>query len=63
MRRMSRAVAPLLAVVLLAACTAPGPARPRPHWAAEPARGAAPAPLGHTVTGPRDGLDAATFTL
>ncbi|HEV7711515.1 MAG TPA: hypothetical protein VGP16_25230 [Asanoa sp.] len=62
MRRMSRAVAPLLAAALLAACTAPGPARPRPHWAAEPARGGAPS-VGHTVTGPRDGLDDATFTL
>ncbi|MEV4622099.1 hypothetical protein AB0J74_25735 [Asanoa sp. NPDC049573] len=58
---MRRLAVPLLAVLLLAACTAPGPARPRPHWAAEPARGAAP--LGHTVHGSRDGLDEATFSL
>jgi hypothetical protein len=58
---MRRLAVPLFAVLLLAACTAPGPARPRPHWAAEPIRAAAP--LGHTATGPRDGLDAATFTL
>ncbi|GAA1848184.1 hypothetical protein [Asanoa iriomotensis] len=55
-----RSVVPLLALLLLAACTAPGPARLRPHWAAEPGRGAV---SGHTVTGPRHGLDAATFTL
>ncbi|MEV4532883.1 hypothetical protein AB0J82_03525 [Asanoa sp. NPDC049518] len=60
MSRMARAVAPLL-VLLLAACAAPGPARPRPHWAYEPARAGQPA--GHTVTDSRDGLDAATFTL
>ncbi|MEV0718896.1 hypothetical protein [Asanoa sp. NPDC050611] len=50
----------MLALLVLAACGAPGPARLRPHWAAEPARGAV---SGHTVTGPRDGLDAATFAL
>ncbi|MDG4824310.1 hypothetical protein O7635_20865 [Asanoa sp. WMMD1127] len=62
MTRLRRAAVPLMgALLLLAACTAPGPARPRPHWAAEPARGAAP--LDHTVTGPRAGLDAATFEL
>jgi hypothetical protein len=58
--RLWRSVVPLLALLVLAACTAPGPARPRPHWAAEPARGAV---SGHTATGSRDGLDAATFSL
>ena len=58
---MRRLVLPLVAVLLLAACTAPGPARPRSHWAAEPARGAAPA--GHAATGPRDGVEEATFAL
>ncbi len=60
MNRMARAAVPLLAL-LVAACTAPGPARPRSHWADEPARGGRP--LGHTVTDSRGGLDAASFAL
>ncbi|WP_144022937.1 hypothetical protein [Asanoa hainanensis] len=61
MTRMARAVVPLLAL-LLAACAAPGPARPRPHWAYEPARAGSAGPH-HTVRDSRDGLDAATFAL
>ncbi|WP_203714848.1 hypothetical protein [Asanoa siamensis] len=54
---------PVLALLLVTACTAPGAARPRPHWAADQARGQVARHSAHTVVGPRAGLDAATVVL